>query len=147
MAINRDSIWRGRFASDVIVRVLSVSDGSDSVTAKVRHNTLDDTKMSYVLDTFEHYYELTDMTKSRVIFKKDSTNDVVAFLLDVPSNYGSVVCYSHVGQHSEASLGYARDCKPATPEEYHALAMELQNSVGYYLTVRNKFPSGFVQGE
>ena len=146
MTIIKGSIWRGKFASDVIVKVLNVSEEFNAVSAKVRLHDLNDAKMSYVLTTFEHYYEFTDMAETRVIFKKDSDNEVVAFLLDVPSNYGNVVCYSHVGQHGEASLDYARGCKPANKQEYFNLAMELQNR-GYYLDVKKKFPSGFVQGE
>lgn len=81
---------------------------------------------------------------TRVIFKQDR-GEVMAFLLDVPSNYGRVVCYAHVGQHSEADINYARWCKPARPEQYKALQEELE-SLGYVLTIRRKFPSGFVRG-
>ena len=84
--------------------------------------------------------------QTRVIFKKEKgSTDVIAFLLDVPSNWGNVVCYAHVGQHSEASLGYARECKPAAPAEYADLKRELE-VIGYSLVIRRKFPSGFVRG-
>lgn len=77
---------------------------------------------------------MDDLCTTRVIFKLEqgSKTDVIAFLLDVPSNYGSVVCYAHIGQHSEASLEYARGCKPASPNLYSELKQELE-SLGYVL--------------
>ena len=44
--------------------------------------------------------------------------------------------YSHVGQHSSASPEYAKESRPATPEEYADLKAELE-SIGYNLEVIN----------
>ena len=44
--------------------------------------------------------------------------------------------YSHVGQHSCASPEYAKESRPATPEEYQGLKTELE-SLGYNLEVVN----------
>ena len=44
--------------------------------------------------------------------------------------------YSHVGQHSSASPEYAKESRPATPEEYAPLKTELE-SLGYNLEVVN----------
>jgi hypothetical protein len=44
--------------------------------------------------------------------------------------------YSHVGQHSSASPEYAKESRPATPEEYADLKAELE-SIGYNLNVLN----------
>lgn len=43
--------------------------------------------------------------------------------------------YSQVGQHSPCHPEYARESRPATPEEYADLKDELENQVGYSLNV------------
>ena len=45
--------------------------------------------------------------------------------------------YAHIGQHSDASEGYIKECRLATPEEYKDLATELE-SIGYNLEILNK---------
>jgi len=39
-------------------------------------------------------------------------------------------CYSHIGQHSQCSSLYAKDCRKATESEYQPLLRELE-SIGY----------------
>jgi hypothetical protein len=34
----------------------------------------------------------------------------------MPANWGNVVCYARVGQHSEASLAYYYETRPADPD-------------------------------
>jgi hypothetical protein len=34
------------------------------------------------------------------------TGDAILFLPQVPACYGMVTCYAHIGQHSEADVGY-----------------------------------------
>lgn len=51
--------------------------------------------------------------------------EIAAFLPDYPANYGNLVCYHYIGQHSEASVDYYRKGRPAKPEEYEALHKEL----------------------
>jgi hypothetical protein len=48
-------------------------------------------------------------------------------------------CYAHVGQHSTCSIGYAKKCRMATPEEYADLKKELEgNPYHYNLQVLSK---------
>lgn len=85
--------------------------------------------------SFESFWTLDeDAAVTRIVFKleKDSKTDVVAFLLDVPANWGYVMSYAHVGQHSEASIIYARECKPANKSQYKDLKAELE-SIGYFV--------------
>jgi hypothetical protein len=90
-----------------------------------------------------------EKTKTRVIFKMTPeeftgsgvnlhNSECIAFLLDMPANFGRVESYMHVGQHSEASLDYMLNCKRATPEQYSDLKKELE-SIGYDLKVRVKW--------
>ena len=77
---------------------------------------------------------------TRVVFKmtpKDvySGRECIAFLLDVDANPNTIMSYMHVGQHSEASIGFCVACHLATPEEYASLKNELENLVGYELKV------------
>lgn len=78
-----------------------------------------------------------DEFTTKVIFKIEAPceiegrklpRDIVAFF---PEN---MMCYSHIGQHSEYSVEYCHDCKPATPEQYADLKAELE-SIGYNLEV------------
>lgn len=52
-------------------------------------------------------------------------------------NRGMILCYHRVGQHSEASLEYARKGRLATEEEYAALHKELRriNAPEYELVI------------
>lgn len=62
-----------------------------------------------------------------VLFRKDrKTNEVVAFIPESTVNYGMILSYMHVGQHSEASLQYYWDTVKAMEEEYKPLLMELE---------------------
>lgn len=71
-----------------------------------------------------------------VVFKKtpDSYPEVIAFLLDCPAHFGQVLSYMHVGQHSDASLAYMKECTKATPDEYADLKKELEH-IGYKITM------------
>lgn len=52
----------------------------------------------------------------RIIIRRDRTDkSVVAFMPDAETNRGMIMCYAHVGQHSEASIGYYR--QNTTPVE------------------------------
>lgn len=44
-------------------------------------------------------------------------------------------CYAHVGQHGEADLKILRNGRRATPDEYAPLLKELQDIIGYNVTV------------
>ncbi len=65
--------------------------------------------------------------------------EVFAYFPQVDYNktlYGTGVktCYSHIGQHSACNIDYARECKPATPEQYQSLLSEL-TQLGYNLRI------------
>ena len=62
-----------------------------------------------------------------------------------------VTCYAHIGQHGEASRGWYRTARPATPEEIAPLLRELQGIYGrshapgdpvYSLKVIQRWPKG-----
>lgn len=53
-----------------------------------------------------------------ILFRKDrKTNEVVAFIPESTVNYGHILSYMHIGQHSEASLQYYWETVKATEEE------------------------------
>lgn len=68
----------------------------------------------------------TPYNKLKVIYRKDSDGKVIAFLPELPANYGKIVCYAHIGQHSEASIEYYHGTKTALPSEYEPLNDELK---------------------
>lgn len=79
-----------------------------------------------------------EKTPVRVIFKIIQS-ELIAFILDdkghiVDANPGHIVCYAHIGQHSEASYDYYRKGRHATPQEYADLKAELE-AIGYEITV------------
>lgn len=72
---------------------------------------------------------------TKVIFKieRNKGAEVVAFFpawAGDSNPYRTCTCYAHMGQHSAASLEYARSLRPATPEEYAPLLREMVQ-VGY----------------
>jgi hypothetical protein len=82
---------------------------------------------------------MEEKTFTRVVFKmtpKDvhSDRECIAFLLDCDANPGHILSYMHVGQHSDASVGFCVACHLATPDEYADLKTELE-SIGYELKV------------
>lgn len=83
---------------------------------------------------------------TKVIFRKAKNPytgdyDVIAFFPDEEANYGKILCYEHMGQHSEADILYYKyETKKATPEEYADLYRELTELVGYEdLKIMQKF--------
>lgn len=75
-----------------------------------------------------------------LVNEKDPKNpDVFAYFPeenhDIAGKYKTA--YSHIGQHSACHPEYARESRPATPEEYADLKAELENQVGYNLEVIN----------
>ena len=65
------------------------------------------------------------MEKLKVVFRK-CNEEIVAFLPELKANYGNIVCYAHVGQHSEASYDYYIESKQCTEKEYNYLLEELK---------------------
>lgn len=71
-----------------------------------------------------------------VLFRKSknpNTNsfEIVAFFPETYKtkyvNYGNMMSYAHIGQHSEAHISYYRTTKKATPEEYNDLLNEIKS--------------------
>jgi hypothetical protein len=67
------------------------------------------------------------MEKLKVVFRKTSDGEIIAFFPEIPTNYGNIMSYMHIGQHGEASVDFYTDTKKATPEEYTPLLKELQS--------------------
>lgn len=71
------------------------------------------------------------MEKVKVIFRKEKNPytkeyEVIAFMPELKANYGRIVCYATMGQHSEADLEYYHNTKKATEAEYKPLWNELK---------------------
>jgi hypothetical protein len=80
--------------------------------------------------------------KTRVIFRRFKRHytlgEIIALFPDIPDHAGMIMSYMHVGQHGGADYTRVMGItKPATPEEYAALAREL-TSIGYKLDIRKK---------
>jgi len=71
------------------------------------------------------------MEKVKVIFRKAKNPytkkyEVVAFFPEASANYGRILSYMHIGQHSEADLEFYHNTKKATEDEYKSLLVELK---------------------
>lgn len=71
------------------------------------------------------------MEKVKVIFRKEKNPytkeyEVIAFMPELKANYGRIVCYVTMGQHSEADFKYYYNTKKATEAEYKPLLNELK---------------------
>lgn len=68
-------------------------------------------------------------TEIKVIFRWDKKNkEAIAFFPEASVNYGCILCYMHVGQHSESSLNYFNDnTRKAKINEYKELLEELES--------------------
>ena len=72
-----------------------------------------------------------------LINEKDPENaDLFAYFPEEDYNQQYKSGYSHVGQHSGVHPQYAAESRPATPEEYQDLKVELEG-IGYNLEVLN----------
>lgn len=75
----------------------------------------------------------------KVIFRKYKNEytgeyNIIAFFPE-SYNYGSLMSYEHIGQHSESTIDFYRWTKPAALNEYLPLYNELTELVGYNLQV------------
>ena len=71
------------------------------------------------------------MDKVKVIFRKAKNPytheyEVIAFFPEIKANYGKILSYIHIGQHSEASVEFYWETKKATETEYKSLLEELK---------------------
>lgn len=65
------------------------------------------------------------MEKLKVIFRKIDS-EIIAFFPEIAVRSGYIMSYMHIGQHSEASIGFYYETKIATAEEYTPLLEELK---------------------
>lgn len=72
-----------------------------------------------------------------VIFRKDG-NEILAFILEAPANYGYIVCLDKVCGHGSASIEYYWKTKPATPEEYEDLKWWMEHVYEYTVNPRRR---------
>lgn len=85
----------------------------------------------------------TPYDKLKVIYRKDGDGKVIAFMSELPANYGKIVCYTHIGQHSEASIEYYHNTETALPSEYEPLHKELKAIYSdYELSVKRRLTYG-----
>ena len=76
--------------------------------------------------------------ETRVVFRKFKDGDILALFPELSEGGAGVESYMHVGQHSSADYQHCIcRTKPATPEEYEDLAVELE-SIGYNLLIRKR---------
>jgi len=68
--------------------------------------------------------------KTVVVFKREGTEVCAMMPYEIADRQGNITSYAHVGQHTAASLKYAKSLPNATPEEYEALKTELE-AAGY----------------
>lgn len=81
---------------------------------------------------------MTDIEVTKVIFRKWSNGDVIAFFPEIPSSclyWYHCLSYEHIGQHGGANYeGCVFRTKLAKPEEYQELKQELE-ALDYNLKV------------
>ena len=74
-----------------------------------------------------------DTEKTRVVFRKFPEGDILALFPELSEGGAAVESYQHIGQHGGADYVFCiRRTVPANPEEYQALAAELED-IGYDL--------------
>lgn len=76
--------------------------------------------------------------KTKVIFYKEPNESMQQGFnaMAVFPDESPLLCYTHIGQHSECSIEYVNDLKKATPNEYKELQRELE-SIDYDLDILN----------
>ena len=84
---------------------------------------------------------MEDKTMTGVIFRVDKISHIESEIVAVfPSDScreHTTGCYAHIGQHSRCSRKWYSTTRPATPEEYIDLKIELEH-IGYTLSVKKR---------
>ena len=77
--------------------------------------------------------------KTKVIFYKEPNENMNKGynILAVFVDENPLLCYAHIGQHSECSTDYVADLARAKKHEYQELKNELTNLVDYNLDILN----------
>ena len=81
-----------------------------------------------------------DEEETKVIFKlaryPGGDKEIIAFFPGASANHGNIMCYTHNGQHDEASEEfYHMNCRNCTESQYAPLKRELETHYGYRLKV------------
>lgn len=67
----------------------------------------------------------------KVLFRVDRKSREVVAVFPTERNRGDIMCYAHVGQHSDCCREWVtQDTRNATPNEYAPLLAELR-TIGY----------------
>lgn len=77
-------------------------------------------------------------TKVTFLYEANSRDVFAFFPTTICMITGFYDSYSHIGQHSQCSIEYVRECREASPEDYAPLYKELTELIGYDLEVQNK---------
>lgn len=149
----KDAKWRFEDVADSRRRMSGrsiVSRIKDSVKAKNIRRKITDAAEKYFnkdLKNLQAYRRVTDSKgkiKENVVFLIEDSDVLAVF----PNTYGTasrdrdtMVCYSHNGQHGVCTYDYANTLKTADSKQYNELKDELENYVGYNLTILDSLPS------
>jgi hypothetical protein len=77
-----------------------------------------------------------------VIFRKYKEGDVIAVMPNMKEEGYKVNCYMHIGQHGACDRGILWTTKPAKPEEYKSLLLELESEpFNYRFKIRRRWPN------
>ena len=139
--VKLQEVYRSKADRNFKIGIVSVNESKNTAYGI---NNYDGRKLAYRIDSLLDYWELTEDVYTRVVFKKYNDGTPIAFLLDLNANRYNVVCYEHVGQHGEANVEFARECKSTI--FYDNLKRELER-VGYFVDVKKRFPNSFVTGK
>ena len=75
---------------------------------------------------------------TEVCFRKEKDGEILAVFPYISYRNYKILCYAHMGQHSECTWPYVLEqTKKAKPEEYKDLYNELV-SIGYQLRILQK---------
>lgn len=78
----------------------------------------------------------------KVLFRKTGSRKqkrIIAFFPEATVNFGNIMSYEHIGQHSEAAYEFYLETKKAKPEEYEELLEELRSVYSdYKLEIKSK---------
>lgn len=72
----------------------------------------------------------TKQNKIKVVFRKFKDGEIIALFPSEDWSHGMITSYQHIGQYGGADPLIVYDTKPATPEEYAPLLVELV-AIGY----------------
>ena len=80
----------------------------------------------------------------RIERRKSDHPEVTAVMPTIPgaSDWGTMTCYAHMGQHGSCSMGWYNTTRKATPAEYANLKAELEGApYGYRFKVYSRLQS------